>query len=269
MRALAGYGIILLSFAVWLPAQSKQSKSAPKAPAPPPAAEPKPEVQGPLIGPPSTEKLTYSVEWRLIRAGTVVVETKKDWGRLKLESAGLVSKLFKIDDVYAINYDDPYCATVAVLDAIEGKRHRETRIQYDRAQNHAYYTERDVPTNAIVRNADVAVPACVHDVVGAFLTLRGMTLDPGRSLELPVSDGRRFAQVKMEPQEREEIKTPMGSFKTIRFEAGLLNGAIYTRTGRVFLWLTDDPRHLPVQIQVKMGFPVGTVTLGLEKEEHL
>ena len=97
----------------------------------------------------------------------------------------------------------------------------------------------------------------------------GMAAEPGHSLELPVSDGRRFAQVKMDAQEREEVKTPLGAFKTIRYEATLMNGVVYSRKGRVFIWLTDDPRHLPVQIQVKMSFPVGTITLGLEKEEHL
>jgi hypothetical protein len=38
--------------------------------------------------------------------------------------------------------------------------------------------------------------------------------------------------------------------------------------GRVFVWLTDDDRRLPVQIRVRMNFPLGTVTLELEKEEH-
>jgi hypothetical protein len=32
--------------------------------------------------------------------------------------------------------------------------------------------------------------------------------------------------------------------------------------------VTDDARRLPVQIQVQMSFPIGTVTLQLEKEEH-
>ncbi len=60
----------------------------------------------------------------------------------------------------------------------------------------------------------------------------------------------------------------MGSFKTVRYEAFMLNGVIYTRKGRVELWLTDDAGHLPVQIRLRMNFPVGTVTLQLEKEEH-
>jgi len=112
------------------------------------------------------------------------------------------------------------------------------------------------------------VPNCVHEVMGAILKLRGMTLGPGQSAQIPMSDGRRSAAVKIEAHEREDLKTPVGAFKTMRYEAFMLNGVIYTRKGRVELWLTDDARRLPVQIRLRMNFPVGTVTLQLEKEEH-
>jgi hypothetical protein len=283
MRILAGFGILLVSAAMWLSAQSKQvqskqKKAAPKSVLPPPAAAPKSPIAdpkseaappGPLLIAPTTERLTYSVEWRLIHAGSVTAELKSNWGQLKMESAGLVSKLYKIEDTYSTSYDDGYCATASVMDAMEGKRHRETRVQYDRAQNHAFFTERDVLNNSVIRHADVAVPYCVHDVVGALLALQGKNVEPGQTLDLPVSDGQRFAQVRMDALEREEVKTPLGSFKTIRVEAALLNGVVYSRKGRLFLWVTDDARRLPVQIQLKMSFPIGTVTLGLEKEEHL
>src|SRR5438105_1765578 len=126
MRIFAGLGILLVSVALWLPGQSKSQsrlKQPPVAEAPKPAAPAPVRAElpaGPVPSAPASEKLTYNVEWRLIHAGSVTVESKSNWGRLKLESAGLVSKLFKIDDVYAANYDDVYCATITVLDAIEG-----------------------------------------------------------------------------------------------------------------------------------------------------
>jgi hypothetical protein len=74
--------------------------------------------------------------------------------------------------------------------------------------------------------------------------------------------------VKVEAQERERIKTSAGTFNTVRYEANLLNGVVYSRKGRAFIWLTDDDRKLPVQIRLRMNFPLGTITLDLEKEEH-
>jgi hypothetical protein len=105
-------------------------------------------------------------------------------------------------------------------------------------------------------------------VITALKQLRRTKVDIGQSVQLPVTDGRKSAAVKIEAQEREQVITPAGTFKTVRYEVNLLNGVVYSRMGRVFVWLTDDDRRLPVQIRVRMNFPLGTVTLELEKEEH-
>jgi hypothetical protein len=47
----------------------------------------------------------------------------------------------------------------------------------------------------------------------------------------------------------------------------LLNGVIYQRKGRAFVWLSDDAKKIPVQIRLRLAFPIGTVTLQLQKEE--
>jgi hypothetical protein len=218
---------------------------------------------------PSTERLTYDIEWRLIHAGTAVVDAQKTSAHMKLESAGLVSTLFKVDDAYGVTYDEPFCATSATLDAQEGKRHHETRVTFDRTRNRADYVERDLLKNAVLHTYDTAIPNCVHDTLGALISLRGLSLSPGQSVQMPVSDGHHSASVKIEAQDRETIKTAASEYKTIRCETFLMNGIVYNRKGRVFIWLTDDARRLPVQIQLRMSFPVGTVTLHLLKEEKL
>lgn len=218
---------------------------------------------------PSTERLTYDIEWRLIHAGSVVVDAQATSARVKLESAGLVSTLFKIDDAYGVTYDEPFCATSTTLDSQEGKRHHETRVTFDRKRNRADFVERDLLKNAVLHTSEVAIPNCVHDVLGALISLRGLSLKPGQTAQIPVSDGRRSASVKVEAQDREDVTTPTQKYKTIRCETYIMNGVVYTRKGRVFIWITDDARRLPVQIQMRMQFPVGTVTLHLLKEEKL
>lgn len=214
------------------------------------------------------EKLTYDVEWQRIHAGTVVVDAQKAHASMNLESAGMVSALIKIHDTYNVDFDEPFCATSAVMDSQEGKRHHETKITYDRTDNRATYLERDLIKNAVLHSDEVRIPNCVQEVVGAFLKLRSMTVEPGQTAQIAMSDGRKSAAVKIEAQEREDIKTLLGSFHAIRYEANMLNGVIYSRKGRAFVWLTDDAKHLPVQIRLRMAFPIGTVTLQLSKEEH-
>jgi hypothetical protein len=231
-----------------------------------PGPKPRPaDADPPVTG---SGKFIYNIEWRLIHAGTAVVDAAGPEVRVKLESAGLVSALFKVEDLYSVRYDEPFCATSSVLDAREGRRHRETSITFDRARNQATFIERDVLKNVVLRSSQTDIPNCVHDIVGAMFSLRRAHLEPGQSIELPVSDGRRSAQVKIEAQEREPVQTPVGSFNALRYEANLLNGVVYNRKGRVFLWLSDDARKIPVQIRLRMQFPVSTVTLQLQKEER-
>ena len=217
---------------------------------------------------PVTERLTYTVEWRLIHAGNVVVETGPASDVVKLESAGMVSALYKIEDTYRVQFDPSSCATTSSMDAKEGSRHRETTINFDRNRNRAFLTEKDLIRNTIVSKTDVQIPTCPHDVITALKQLRRTKVDVGQSVQIPITDGRKSAAVKIEAQERERITTPAGAFNTVRYEVNVLNGVVYTRTGRVFVWLTDDEKRLPVQFRLRLNFPLGTVTVELEKEEH-
>lgn len=264
MRLSAGVAVFLTA-CWWLPAQSTARRSAP--------ASPKPVVAAAADAPPESptapaDRLTYDVEWRLIHAGTVVIAAQKTHADMNLDSAGMVSSLFKVHDVYSVDYDEPFCASDSVMDSQEGKRHHETKITFDRTQNRATYLERDLLKDTVMHSTSVEIPNCVHEVIGAFLKLRNMSVAPGTSTQIAMSDGRRSASVRIDAQELEEVKTPAGEFKTLRYEANMLNGVIFSRKGRAWVWMTNDQRHMPVQIRLRMPFPIGTVTLQLEKEEH-
>lgn len=187
---------------------------------------------------------------------------------LQLITSGLVSRLYKVDNHYRITMSEPYCAVSAGMSINEGNRRRETNVNYDAAKKRAFFIERDLIKNAVVAEKDVEIPACVQDVVGGLMALRKLKIDIGQSVTIPISDGRKFAQVKVEAQEKEAIRTPAGNFEATRYEVFLMNNVIYGRSGRVFIWLTDDERRLPVQIRVRLQILVGTITLQLAKEER-
>jgi hypothetical protein len=218
--------------------------------------------------PPPDERLVLGVEWRLIRGGIVTIDNWPFQTSIHLESAGIVSSLMRIHDDYSVHYEDSLCATSSQMETMEGKRHHQLEVNYDRGHNHASFVERDLDTNKVLKEAGTDTANCVADVAGAFAKLRTMNLGVGQSTQIPVSDGRKFAAVKVTAQERETVKTPLGAFKAVRYQADLMNGVVYPRKGEVWLWLTDDARKLPVQIRLRTSFPIGTVTLALEKEEH-
>ncbi len=226
---------------------------------------------------PADEVLSYGVEWRLIRAGTVVLswrperqQTPDRWETaLAIESTGLVSKFFKVNDRYTSLLNAELCSLSSFLKAEEGSRKRETRVTFDAAARKASYLERDLARNgAVVASHEIDVPACVHDVVGGLFFLRSVRLQPGESIETPVSDGKKFVLARVEAQAREKIKTPAGGYDTIRYEAFLFNNVLYRRSGRLYVWISDDARRLPVQIRARLQFHIGTITLQLEKEQR-
>jgi hypothetical protein len=95
-----------------------------------------------------------------------------------------------------------------------------------------------------------------------------MKLDPGQSDQLLLSDGKKVAAARVEAQARETIKTKAGTFSTIRYEAHIFNGVLYTRKARFQIWMSDDARRLPVQLRARMSFPIGSITLQLDKVER-
>src|SRR5689334_14498160 len=98
---------------------------------------------------PVKETLHYNIEWRLISAGKARMEWTAAQPRggwqvgLHLESSGLVSKLFKVEDDYNAILNQSLCAQSSHMTAHEGSRQRETRIAFDYESHKASYLERD------------------------------------------------------------------------------------------------------------------------------
>ncbi len=215
------------------------------------------------------EKLSYSVEWRMVNAGAVVLTNNPaangSFLQLHLHSAGLVSKLFRVNDNYTVSLNEAFCAQTSRLEAEEGKKRRDTTVTW--SEGRSKYIERDLVKNEIALERELEVPGCVHDIVGALMVLRRRPMGTEREILLPVSDGKKFVQARVQMQDKEKIRTRAGQFSTTRYEAFLFNDVLYKRDARLFVWLSDDARRLPVQIQVRMKFHIGTVTFQLDKVE--
>ena len=223
------------------------------------------------------ETLQYNIEWRLIDAG----KAKLSWTSspaaghaggqidLHLESAGLVSKLYKVMDDYRVILGADLCAVDQHITVHEGSRQRDTLVHFDAQAKKISYLEQDLVKKSVALAKEILdTPACVHDVIGGLYFIRTLNLEPGHSIDVPVSDGKKLAFAKIEAQRREELKVPAGTFKTIRYEAYLFNDVLYRRPGHMYVWLTDDRRKLPVRIQVKLHFTIGTITFQLEKQQR-
>lgn len=216
-----------------------------------------------------SEVLQYEVEWRLVRAGTARLTrfpANSGWRTdLHLDSAGLVSKLYRVNDNYSVNYDAGFCSSATFMRSEEGSRRRETTVTFDHERKKSFYVEKDLLKNNVALQKELDIPPCVQDVITALNRLRSSKVPLGQSVQFPITDGKRIVTARIEAQEKENVKTNAGAYQTIRYEANLFNGNLYIRKGRLFIWLTDDDKKIPVQIRLRLNFPVGTISLQLEK----
>jgi hypothetical protein len=84
-----------------------------------------------------------------------------------------------------------------------------------------------------------------------------------------VSDGKKVVNAKVASQQRETVSVEGKTVQAVRYEAFLFDNVLYKRKGQMYIWLTDDEERTPVQIRLQLAFPIGTVSLQLEKQERL
>jgi len=211
--------------------------------------------------------LRYTVEWRLINAGWARLDyDAQNTARVHLESQGLVSKLYPVNDNYLSVLDPAMCTSTVSMQAEEGSRRRETLITFDKDRKRIRYLEKDLVKNRIMLDKAMVSGGCVNDIIGGLMRLRTLHLAPGQTLHLPLSDGKKLATVKVEAEGLEELKLAAGTFQVTRYLVNVFDGVLYDRKGSLQVWITNDDRRWPVQIRARLPFYIGSITLQLEKE---
>jgi hypothetical protein len=221
---------------------------------------------------PSPETLSYRIEWRMVTAGEAKLQLtrdQQDWQiQLNLESAGLVSRLFRVDDTYKARVDNQFCAVSSTFEAQEGKRHVVESEQFNASRHKAIFDFHDLSKNLKQHN-ELDIAPCAHEIVGALEALRVVKLDAGKSMTMPIANGKKMANAKIQAQGKENLSVNGKTYLTMRYEAFVFDNVLFRRKGSLMVWVSDDAAHLPVQMQFQMGFPIGNITLNLEKAERI
>lgn len=222
---------------------------------------------------PYPESLIYHVTWRLITAGQAVLRftpgANNGWQMsLNLTTSGLVNQLYHVLDNYKLSTTDKFCATNVDFDAQEGKRRATTLIGFDYDKRKLEATSKDLVANT-THTTELDIQPCTYEIAGALMTLRASQLQPGSRFMVPVTDGKKLANVRVEGLMKEKITVNGKAYNTIRYETFVFDNVLYRRKGRLLIWITDDQQRLPVQMRFLFGFPLGDVTLDLDKVERL
>jgi hypothetical protein len=212
--------------------------------------------------------LHYDAEWRLWKAGTgtLKIEPSGNFQHVTgtAEAAGAVALLYRVHDRIESYFDrKTLCSDRILKHSEEGLHRRDTNLRFDPATGKSILDERNL-RNGETKHQETESPACVTDVLSGIYYLGAQHLEPGTALFFPVNDGGKSFDVTAFVEGREEVKTDVGSFHTVRVAVYSDAGALKGR-GKVWIWYTDDTAHLPVQMRSRLFW--GTLTLRLTRLE--
>ena len=214
---------------------------------------------------PEDQTLVYDVEWRLWRAGQATIRIEPAGAEKRLygtaDSAGFVALLYRVRDRFETFFDaKTLCSRQITKNIEEGGRRRSTTIRFDAQRGKAVLDEKDLKKNT-TKHVENDAPACATDVLSGMFYVATQPLRDGDIYTFPLNDGGKTVDVKVTVEAREKVKTPAGEFAAIRTQPESLG--LLKNKGNVWIWYSDDERHLPVQMRSKLFW--GTLTFRLAR----
>ena len=212
------------------------------------------------------EHLVFEISWGGIIAGTAVQEVTRSADGIIItstaHSADWLSLLYKVDDR---------------IEAVMGKgeegrlfgapRIYRENIKEGRSRFHKEVTFDHVGRSAQIVNfldkstKSLEITPITFDSLSCFYFVRMQPLEPGTSFYIDIFDGKKLHKTEVKVLRREELETVVGTFKSIVIMPVLQTGGIFSKTGDLYIWLTDDERRIPLKMQSKIR--IGSITAAL------
>lgn len=213
---------------------------------------------------PDGESFTYNVDWRLLNAGTTTVRLDTVNGERHVianaDSTGAVALLYHVHDRMETFFNpQTNCSLALTKHTEEGFRRVDTSVRYDYSRNKAVLDEHNLRVQN-QKHEEIDIPHCVSDTLAAVYYVATQPLQPNSKFTFPSSDGGKAADIEVTIEARESVKTPSGTYNTVRISAEALNGPQKGK-GKIWMWYSDDARRIPVQMRARAFW--GTMTFHL------
>jgi hypothetical protein len=247
--------------------------AATSSPSPEPGPAAKPAARVPAISKPRPEyqfpvgqTYIYGAVWRVFNAGIATLRMEQAGPEIRAvgtaDAAGTVAVLYHVQDRYE-SFLDPatFCSRSLSKHIEEGMRRVETSITLDYAKNKAMLEQKNL-TKKESKQEEHQLAGCVTDVLSALYYVASLPLETGKSYSFPLNDGGETVTVNTHVEAREQIKTPAGTFNTIRVQPETPAGLLKNK-GKIWIWYSDDAARIPVQARAHMYW--GTLTFTLQR----
>jgi hypothetical protein len=207
------------------------------------------------------ERLAYDVRFGALKVGTGAMEVRgvdSVRGRDAWHTAFTIKggiPLYKVDDRMESWIDTASFTSLRfVQETNEGRRHRTKRIEL--------YPERGVYVEETATPVDKPTVEQPLDEAAFIYFLRRVPLVVGETYSYDRYFKPDRNPIRLEVLRRERIEVPAGTFETIVVRPIIKAKGIFSENGQAEVWLTDDDRHVMVQMKAKVSF--GSLNLQLK-----
>ena len=192
------------------------------------------------------------MDWRLVSAGTTTLRLDTINGERHIvasaDSTGAVALLYHIHDRLETFYNpQTNCSLALIKHTEEGFRRVDTNVRYDYQRKKAVLNEHNLRARNQKRE-ESDIPSCVANTLSAAYYVASQPLQTGAKFSFPSSDGGKTTDIEVTVEGREKVKTPAGTYDTVRLSAEALNGPQQGK-GKIWMWYSDDDRRIPVQMR--------------------
>ncbi len=213
------------------------------------------------------EKFIYDLRWTGIKAGKASLELKNDGDQVKIlstaQSASWVSVFYTVEDraestLVRKSPEMDLQPSQYKLKIREGRHRRDKEILFDHDKNMAIYIDHLKNER---KHIEITLP--VFDPLSGFYYLRSLELSVGQPVYITIFDSKKVWNVEVQVLRKEKITLPAGAVNTVLVKPLMKSEGIFYRKGEIFVWLTDDEKHIPVKMQTKVA--IGSITATLVK----
>ena len=208
------------------------------------------------------ERMEYDVKFGILRVGNAhmeVVGLDNLRGRAAWHTAFYVrggNFMYRVNDVYESWMDAETLSSLRFVQELEeGGKDTERRFEI--------YPERSifVQTSKKPSKEEQSVSQPLDD--GSFLYfIRTIPLEVGQTYDFNRYFRPDRNPVRIKVLRKERIKVPAGTFDAIVVQPVIKTKGIFSENGHAEVWLSDDDRHIMLQLKSKLSF--GSLNLYLK-----
>ena len=204
------------------------------------------------------EKITYTIQYGFITAGTGTLELNSDtlnskevWhSKLSARTTGMAEALFKVLDIYE-SFIDPITElpVKSIRNIREGRYRKYNVVLFD----HKTRADSSILTSDLT-GIHIAPPG-IHDILSCFYFFRNhilpvdSNLKKGELTTITTWFCDELYPIRLRYIGTDEVKTKVGKIKCYKFNPVTETGRLFKTEEDVSFWFSADNNFLPVKIR--------------------